>query len=128
MAKKQLDKGYGERLFKFQWQAFWSSQAKTEPELVPEFKFVPGRGFRADWALPDYRILIEVNGGVGMKQGGHNSWAGIHRDYEKARLAAANQYWLFPCSTHDLTNDPIGTIRPIFELMKKIDKERARDE
>jgi hypothetical protein len=113
------------RLFQFQWQAFWAMQRQTEPELTPEFKYVPGRGFRADWALPVYRIVIEVNGGIGMRKGGHNSWTGIHRDYQKARLAAANRYWFFPCSVYDLESDPVGTIRPIYELIKQIDQERG---
>ena len=113
------------KLFLYQWKAFWSYQAKPCPELEPEFKYVPARKFAADWALPEYRILIAVNGGIGMERGGHSGWTGIHNDYRRARLAAANQYWFFPCSTHDLENDPIGTIRPIFELMKQIDLERG---
>lgn len=114
------------QLFQVQWKIFWSYQRQTEPELTPEFHYVPGRGFRSDWAIPDYRIVIEVNGGVGMRAGGHNSWKGIHRDYKKARLAAANRYWFFPCSTQELENDPFDCIRPIYDLIKQLDREQGR--
>ena len=113
------------RIFLYYWKAFWSLQPDAEPELKGEFNYVPGMAFAADWALPDYRIVIEVNGGVGMEKSGHSGWTGIHKDYRRARLAAANQYYMFPCSTHDLESDPIGTIRPIYELMKQIDRERG---
>lgn len=48
-----------------------------------EFKFHPTRRWRADFHLPDYMILVEIEGGIWMKKGGHNTGFGIMRDMEK---------------------------------------------
>ncbi len=112
------------RLFHTQWIVYWAMLEQTAPELIPEFKFVPDRGFRADWKIEGYPILIEVNGGIGMKKGAHKSWSGIHRDYHKARLAAANHYWFFPFSVYDLESAPVQHIRAVHDCMTLIDRER----
>jgi very-short-patch-repair endonuclease len=52
-----------------------------------EHTFAPGRKFRADFAYPEKKILIEVEGGLFMRRGGHNSISGISRDIEKYNLA-----------------------------------------
>lgn len=56
------------------------------PEPVREFKALPTRRFRWDFAWPEHKLLVEVNGGTWQK-GGHSSGGGIARDYEKLNLA-----------------------------------------
>lgn len=60
------------------------------PQPVLEYQFEPSRKFKADYAWPDRKVIIEQNGGV-WKQGasGHSSGTGILRDYEKSNLANA---------------------------------------
>jgi len=57
-------------------------------DVWPEFFFSTDRLYRFDYALPKWKIAIEVNGGVWAKgHSGHSSGKGIMRDYEKSNLA-----------------------------------------
>lgn len=57
------------------------------PAPEREFRFHPTRKFRADFAYPDHRLLIEVDGG-GFVAGRHTRGAGFEKDCEKASEAA----------------------------------------
>jgi len=57
------------------------------PQPVREFRFAPTRRFRADFAYPEKRLLIEVDGG-GFVAGRHTRGAGFATDCEKQSLAA----------------------------------------
>lgn len=57
------------------------------PEPIREYRAIASRRFRWDFAWPEHRLLLEVQGGV-WKLGGHTSGAGVTRDCEKATLAA----------------------------------------
>ena len=61
------------------------------PLPVAEYRFSPPRRWRWDWAWPDRRIALDVNGGVWM-QGKHSRGAGQLRDFEKWSEGAA-QGW-----------------------------------
>jgi len=53
-------------------------------EVWPEFYFSTERLFRIDYAIPEYKIAIEQEGGIYMKgNSGHSSGTGIARDMEK---------------------------------------------
>ena len=58
---------------------------------VREYKAIPGRRFRFDFAFiqPEHRLLIEINGGT-FSGGAHGRGTGINRDYEKNNLAVLN--------------------------------------
>lgn len=56
------------------------------PEPVREYVFAPPRKFRADWAWPLEKVIVEQNGGI-WRKGGHSSGRGLLRDYEKLNLA-----------------------------------------
>ena len=63
------------------------------PVPVAEFKFHPTRKYRADWAFVDARLLVEVEGGAFLKDGGrHNRGAGFRNDLEKYAEAAILGY------------------------------------
>ena len=47
-----------------------------------QHRYVPGRRFRADFALPAYRLLIEVVGGVYTRQA-HGSVTGVLKDIDR---------------------------------------------
>ena len=57
-----------------------------------EFKAIAGRQFRYDFYIehdpPDgFSLLVELQGGVWMKKGAHNTGKAINRDCEKLNLA-----------------------------------------
>lgn len=57
------------------------------PSPETEYRFAPPRKFRADYAWPEQRVLLEQEGGVYTGQA-HGSVTGILRDIEKYNLAA----------------------------------------
>ena len=59
------------------------------PEPVREYRAIPGRRFRFDFAWVEQRLLVEVQGAIFVK-GGHSSGVGIMRDHEKNNLAVLN--------------------------------------
>ena len=68
---------------------------------------IPGRRFAFDFycsttGMPTFTgksVLVEVQGGVHMKRGGHSTGTGITRDAEKASLAAVHGYRLVVATT-----------------------------
>lgn len=60
-------------------------------DACEEFRFHPTRKWRADFAIPSAKILIEIDGGIWM-QGRHNRPAGFEADQIKRNAAAALGY------------------------------------
>jgi len=60
--------------------------------------------YRVDFALPSLRIFVEVQGGIYMRRSGHNSPAGLKRDYNKCNLAQLAG-WRYLQFTADDVND-----------------------
>ena len=55
-------------------------------ECVKEYKFHPTRKWRFDFAIPDYKVALEVEGGV-WTGGRHTSSTGFLKDIEKYNMA-----------------------------------------
>jgi len=51
-----------------------------------EFKFHQGRGWRCDFANPDWMIMVEVEGGI-YSRGRHTRGSGFVKDCEKYNTA-----------------------------------------
>lgn len=60
-------------------------------ELVKEYKFLQNRKFRFDYAIPEHKIAIEIEGGV-YTYGRHNRPIGYLNDMEKYNLAVLNDW------------------------------------
>jgi len=60
--------------------------------LEKEYKFVPNRRFRADFAILEWRLLLEINGGCWNAKSRHFYGAGAIKDMEKYNLAAIHGY------------------------------------
>lgn len=56
-------------------------------ECVREYRFHPTRQWRFDYAIPDLRIAIEIDGGIWIN-GRHNRASGYIGDMEKFNAAA----------------------------------------
>lgn len=79
------------------YEQVFSEIIKTElPEIdiVPQYKWHPFRRFKADFAIPEYKILIEIEGGIWNRRA-HGSIRGILNDIEKSNLAQAEGWKLF---------------------------------
>ena len=66
-------------------------------KLETEYKYIPNRRFRADFAIPAWRLLIEIEGGVWTK-GRHIRGGGFTKDMEKYNLATVYGYQLIRCT------------------------------
>lgn len=64
--------------------AYFSASGVMPP--TPEFKFHPDRKWRFDYAWPDHKIAVEVEGGIWIG-GRHTSGSGFAKDMEKYNAA-----------------------------------------
>lgn len=84
-------------------------------DVWPEFFFSVDRLYRFDYAIPEHKIGIEVNGGVWSKgNSGHSSGTGIMRDYEKSNLAQSLGWKVLTVVPAQIKNFEA------FDLMKKL--------
>lgn len=56
-----------------------------------QHRYIPGRNFRADFALLPYRILVEIQGGI-WHSGAHGSITGILADITRLNLATLHNW------------------------------------
>ena len=63
------------------------------PIPIREYRFSPPRRWRLDFAWPELRLAVEVEGGIWMGKSGHNTGAGISRDIVKSN-ALAMEGWM----------------------------------
>lgn len=70
-------------------------------ECVKEFKFHPVRKWRFDYAVPEYKIALEVEGGV-WTGGRHISPKGFLGDIEKYNTATLMGWRVFRTTPDDL--------------------------
>jgi hypothetical protein len=57
------------------------------PEPVAQYRLIPGRRFRADFAWPDRKLWLDVQGGQWVN-GHHNRGSSVEGDAEKVSLAS----------------------------------------
>lgn len=70
-------------------------------EVVKEYKFHPVRKWRFDYAIPEHKIALEVEGGV-WTGGRHTSPKGFLGDIEKYNTATLMGWRLFRVTPDDL--------------------------
>ena len=60
---------------------FYSAWIKRNPNCVPErqYKFHPTRKYRADFAFPQYKVLVEIQGGS-YTRGAHHTPKGYSQN------------------------------------------------
>jgi very-short-patch-repair endonuclease len=82
----------------------WLLEAGYTPEL--QYKFIPGRRFRADFAFVDKKIAVEVMGLDFAGWAGHNNVITMGKDYVRDMIATAHGwrmiYWCKGVTKTDL--------------------------
>lgn len=75
---------------------------KTFPQvrIVKEYKFHDVRKWRFDYAFPDQKVAVEVDGAV-WTQGRHTRGAGYVNDLEKLNTAASMGWLILRITTDD---------------------------
>ena len=80
-------------------------------ECVKEYRFYKNRQWRFDYALPKYKIAIEVEGGV-WTQGRHVRPVGFLGDMNKYNMATLMGWRLFRTTPKKLlTNDTLKLLK-----------------
>ncbi|MBX3050835.1 MAG: hypothetical protein KF753_05135 [Caldilineaceae bacterium] len=90
-ARKRLDRAVRESLSRL-FLAHW--KRNELPALTPEYRFHPDRRWRFDYALPEQRIAVEVEGGT-WQNGRHNRAKGYAKDAEKYNAAQGLGWQVF---------------------------------
>jgi hypothetical protein len=79
-----------------------------------ELTYIPGRKFRLDIAWPEYKIGIEVQGGIFLKAA-HSTGTGIKRDMEKRNLGILHGWRVLEVEPKDLcTLDFVNVVKELF--------------
>jgi hypothetical protein len=73
----------------------------TGHKPTPEFRFDPKRRWRFDYAWPDFKVALEVQGGIFI-QGRHSRGAALLKEWEKLNRAAELGWRILYCQPDDL--------------------------
>ena len=76
------------------------------PEPVTEHKFHPVRKWRMDFAWPEHKVALEVEGGV-HTGGRHTRGKGFEADMTKYNTAASMGWYVLRCQPKDVCMDYI---------------------
>jgi hypothetical protein len=96
--RKLIFRGTLEGRWLSRWERISAGTEFTAP--IQQYEAIPDRKFRYDFAFPDLRILVEVQGGICARtRMGHSSVTGQERDAEKLNLASAYGYRMFHFTT-----------------------------
>jgi very-short-patch-repair endonuclease len=107
-------------------RVLWSVLA-TEAVPVPEYKFDPERKWRFDFAWPDVKVAVELEGAVWKGRfGGHTSGKGYLKDIEKYNRAASLNWLVLRYTKEDLEGDPQAMIDQIERTIRGRKHETAR--
>lgn len=84
------------------------------PEPVAEQRLVPGRRFSCDLVWPEARLVVEVQGGVWLRRGGHTGGRAQIDDMEKLNLVQLAGFRVLQVTPQQVTD---GTLR---ELLARV--------
>lgn len=103
-------------------------RSHLKQECVKEFKFHPTRKWRFDYALPEHKIAVEVEGGV-WTGGRHTSPKGFLNDMEKYNTATLMGWRVFRTIPDELcTNATLQLIREAIAYVSEPPREQIAPE
>ena len=82
-------------------EMLFAIRAAGLPEPETQYYYAPPRRLRADFAWPDYRLLLEVQGGV-FNRRAHGSVSGVLRDIERLNVATEAGWWMLRVTPDDV--------------------------
>ena len=87
---------------------------KPEPEL--EYRFHPFRKWRFDFAWPEQKVAVEMEGGVFIG-GAHTRGGHYQSDCEKYNAAVLLGWRILRYTTADVRKRPIQMVREVLQLL-----------
>lgn len=106
-----------ERAFKTRWLGLSTLDLEAVP-MYQEYKFVHFRNWRFDFAWPEQRVAVEIEGGVYMRVSGHTSAAGYQKNCEKYNAAIEAGWVVLRYTPQMVKADPQGCIRQIEAVIR----------
>lgn len=85
----------------------WQAMGIPIPER--EYKFHPTRKWRLDFAWPEYRLAVEIEGGA-YKKGRHNRPVGFIKDMEKYNSLTLSGWYLLRFIPDKINYDMISNM------------------
>ena len=83
------------------------------PTPTPQYKAIPGRRFRFDFAWPEHRLLVEI-----QEETAHGHWRKQSQDAEKLNLAQTQpERWIVLQFTGSMLRDDPGKC---MDLVKEV--------
>lgn len=95
--------GYDARIV----SAYWKGEGIPQPAL--EFRFHPERRWEFDFAWPDQKVALEVDGGIWI-YGRHNRGAQIKKSWEKENEANCCAWHIYKCEPKELCTREIANL------------------
>lgn len=86
--------------------------------MYREYKFVPTRNWRFDFAWPEQRVAVEIEGGVYMRVSGHTSATGYQKDCAKYNAAIEAGWVVLRYTPQMVERDPESCIRQIEAVIR----------
>lgn len=99
--------------FLFCWKVYGTM---IQPEAEYPFDKHLGRKHRFDWAFPDYKVAIEVEGNAWAVAGGGRHM--MDKDLEKYNIAATLGWSILRFSPGMLKKDPETCVKQVIETME----------
>jgi hypothetical protein len=78
------------------------------PVPVAELQFAPPRRWRFDLAWPDYKVAVEIQGGL-FAGGAHTQGMWLRREYEKVNTAQLAGWRVLFIEPADIKNGHLST-------------------
>jgi len=108
-----------ERTFETYWLQLAPAPLVPNFDPQPEYKFHPTRKWRFDFAWPDFKVAVELEGiGNPSQKSRHTTFTGYAADCEKYNAAAELGWRVFRYTGKMLTDDPIACINQIVRVLE----------
>lgn len=119
-----------EREFAYYWKALAPQFLADPPAPRRQYRFHPERRWKADFAWPRQRVIVEVDGGAFLRRrskktgkrysgGGHHSAAGYRADRERDNAAVAAGWLVLRYTSKMLNDDPWAAIEQVCTVLEQ---------
>ena len=102
-----------------QFASLWRILAPDHPPLTEQHRFHPVRRWRLDFAVPELRLAIEIEGGI-FSRGRHSRGAGYAADCEKHNALTLLGWSLLRYTVLDLRQRPTQVVDEVKAMMSKL--------
>lgn len=97
---------------------YWRALVPSAPEPVSEHRFDATRRWRFDFAWPDKKVAVEIEGGT-HANGRHNRAAGYAKDCEKYNAAAEAGWRVLRYTGGMVKDDPESVVFQVKRLIRQ---------